>query len=145
MSTLFLIFRIICYVALGVVTLGVVGMLVLSNPEICSSFSTGSISCTSEGVEELAKLTMGILLVSAFTGVPVLLALLGLFFAIRAATPAMARTYRKIRPGPEGSEAQAEERSALQKVGRAGKVMAYILAAFFLSAVIAGIYEASFR
>ncbi len=145
MSMVFLIFRVICYAALGIEIAGVVGMLVLSHPEVCSSFSTGSITCRSEGVEELAKLTMGILLVSAFTGVPVLLALLGLFFAVRAATPAMGRTYRKIRPRPEGSEAQAEERGALQKVGRAGKVMAYILAAFFLSAVIAGIYEASFR
>lgn len=145
MGLVFLIFRIVCYAALGVVIAGVVGMLVLSHPEVCSSFSTGSISCRSEGVEELAKLTMGILLVSAFTGVPVLLALFGLFFALRAATPAIVRTYRRIRPLPVGSQEQAEERTALQKVGRAGKIMAYILGAFFLSAIIAGIYQASFQ
>ena len=107
MSTAFLIFRIICYVALGIVTFGMLAMIVLSNPEFCSSFSTGSISCKSEGLEELAKLSMGILLVSTFTGLPVLLAMIGTFFAARAATPAIVRTYRKIRPKPAASSVQA--------------------------------------
>ena len=120
-------------------------MIVLSNPEFCSSFSTGAITCKSEGLEELAKLSMGILLVSTFTGLPVLLALIGLFFAVRAAVPALVRTYRKIRPKPIASGPPPQQRTALQKLGRAGRFFAYFLAAFVASAIIAGIYEASFR
>lgn len=145
MSTVLFLFKIICYAALAIVTAGIVGMLVLSNPEICSSFSTGAISCKNQGVEELAKLTMGILLVSAFTGLPVLLALIGLFFAARAARPAIARTYRKIRPKAETPDAPQAPRTMVQKLGRAGKIMLYILGAFVLSAMVAGIYEASFQ
>lgn len=120
-------------------------MLVLSHPEICSSFSTGSISCASEGMEALAKLTMGILLASAFTGLPVLLALFGLFFAGRAAMPALVRTYRKVRPKPEGSEEPATERTAGQKLLLAGKIFVYMMATFFAIAAIAGLYGASLR
>lgn len=124
-------------------------MLVLSHPEVCSSFSTGSISCRSEGLEELATLTMGILLVSAFTGLPVLLALFGVFFALRAAAPKIAQLYRRIRPAPPASaetpDTSPQERTALQKLGRVGKIVAIIIGLFFLTAVIAGIYEASFQ
>ncbi len=147
MSTAYLILRFICYAALAVVTLGIAGMFVVSHPEVCSSFSTGAISCRSEGVEELATLIMGILLVSAFTGVPVLLALFGLFFLLRAAAPKIAQLYRMGRPAqPAANEVPdtgAPQRTALQKLGRAGKVVAIILGLFFLSAVLAGIYQAS--
>ncbi len=141
MSTIFLIFRVICYLALAVLTLGVVGMLVLSSPEFCSSFSTGAISCKSEGLEELARLTMGILLASVFTGVPVLLAFTGLIFALRAVAPAITRSYRKA-----GANSDAPgEQPARGKLGRAGRIIAYLIGAFFISAIIAGIYEASFQ
>ena len=145
MRAVFLIFRLICYAAFVVVTLGMVGMLVLSHPEICPSFSTGSIRCQSAFLQELAELTMGILLVSAFTGLPLLLALLGLIFAIRAAVPAIERAYRKIRPRPERSEAPPEQRGARQQLARMGKIIAYIMVAIIVCGVIAGIYDASTR
>ena len=124
-------------------------MFVVSHPEVCSSFSTGSISCKSDAWEEFAQLIMGILLVSVFTGFPVLLALFGVFFALRAAAPKITQLYRKIRPASPASagatDASAQERTALQKLGRAGKIMAIVIGLFFLTAVIAGIYEASFQ
>ena len=145
MRTVFLIFRLICYAAFVVVTLGMVGMLVFGHSGICPSFSTGSIRCDSAIAQQLAELTMGILLVSAFTGLPVLLALLGLFFAIRAAVPALERAYRKIRPRPEGSEARREQQGARQQLARMGKIIAYLMVAIIVCGVIAGIYDASTR
>ncbi len=149
MRTLFLILRIVCYGALAVVALGFLGMIVFSQPDMCSSFSTGSISCKSPAIEELAKLTMGLLLVSVFTGLPIVLALGGVFFAVRDASPHLVRAYRRIRPLPaaaEGvSQAAATKRSAAGKLALTGKVLLYVFGAFFLSAIIAGLYEASFR
>ncbi|MEM1200768.1 MAG: hypothetical protein AAGI06_15820, partial [Pseudomonadota bacterium] len=124
MSVLFLIFRIVCYGALGVVALGFLGMIVFSQPDMCSSFSTGSISCKSPTIEELAQLTMGLLLVSVFTGVPILLALAGLFFAVRDAAPHFMRAYRKFRPLPTVSEGvpqtPATQRSTKGKLALTG-------------------------
>ena len=149
MSTLFLVFRVVCYGALATVLLGLFGLIVFSQPEVCSSFSTGAISCKTPALEELAKLTMGLLLVSVFTGLPVLLALIGLFFAVRASVPHMVRFYRRFKPlpaapegGPQGDPAT---RSILGKLALTGKILLYVFGAFFLSAVVAGIYEASFR
>lgn len=145
MSTFFLIFRFVCYGALAIVLLGFFGMFVFSQPEVCSSFSTGAISCKSPALEEAAKLTMGLLLVSVFTGLPVLLALIGLFFAVRATAPILVQSYRKFRPPTAAPESDPAGRSILGKLALAGKILLYIFGAFVLSAIIAGIYEASFR
>ncbi|MEM8687116.1 MAG: hypothetical protein AAGF81_07290 [Pseudomonadota bacterium] len=149
MSTFFLVFRYVCYGALVTLLLGFLGVIVFSQPEMCSSFSTGAISCRTPAFEELAKLTMGLLLVSVFTGFPVLLALIGLFFAARAAAPFLLRIYRKFRPlppVPEGvSQSPAARRSGLGRLALTGKILLYAFGAFFLSAIVAGIYEASFR
>ncbi|MEM8689268.1 MAG: hypothetical protein AAGF81_18205, partial [Pseudomonadota bacterium] len=65
------------------------------------------------------------------------------------AAPFLLRIYRKFRPlppVPEGvAHAPAARRSGLAKLARTGKFLLYVFGAFLLSAVVAGIYEASFR
>ena len=82
-SILFLLFRLICYLALVVVVLGFATAFILPGTGACSDLGTGGVKCSSPFYQSLGEYALGVMLVSAFTGFPVLLALAGAFFAIR--------------------------------------------------------------
>ncbi|WP_421856992.1 hypothetical protein [Oricola sp.] len=79
----FLLFRWLCYAALAYVVAGFGSLILLSLMDVCPRLDTGAIECVSETYTSIAKFGMGAALISVFTGLPLLLALLGLFFLLR--------------------------------------------------------------
>jgi len=110
---LYLTLRVICYCALALVVAGFGSFFLLGAFDVCPRPDPGSISCNTPFQESLASFGLGVMLVSVFTGLPLLLALAGLFFLVRG-------LYRRF--GPDTSESRA---------GRSFQiVLKYILIAF---------------
>ena len=80
---LFLILRIVCYLALVLVVSSVVALVAAMTFGGCTQ-SGDWIACTSSVAQGAANAANITLLTSVFTGVPILLALGGIFFLIRA-------------------------------------------------------------
>lgn len=78
-----LILRIICYLALVLVVGSVVAMAAAMTFGGCTQ-SGDSVACASPVAEGAANAANIVMLTSVFTGIPVLLALGGVFFLIRA-------------------------------------------------------------
>ena len=91
---LLIVLRVTCYAALAVVAAGIGTMIALSASGVCPVFNEGSISCNSEAATGLARFSMTVMLLTAFTGVPALLALGGLVFLVRDC----ARLFGRVRP-----------------------------------------------
>ena len=122
---LYLIARVICYCALALVVAGFGSFFLLGALDVCPRLDTGEISCNTPFQESVASYGMGIMLISVFTGIPLLLAMAGLFFLVRG-------LYRRF--GPDTSESRA---------GRSFQiVLKYVLIAFgvlILISVVGGI------
>lgn len=129
------IFKWICYAALIVVAGGFLGMLVLSAGDFCSSLSTGSIKCGSETAQSLAELSFGIVLITIFTGIPGLLALGGVIFAIIA-------LFRRF--GPEPPEPEEDGTEPPSRLKYYGKIALYIFLGYIALAVVGGVLAGIF-
>ena len=112
-AVLYLILRLICYCALAIVVAGFASFALLGALDVCPRLDTGSISCNTQFLEGLAEFSLAVMLVSVFTGLPLLLALAGLFFLARG-------LYRRF--GPDTSESRAGRTTYI--------VLKYILIAF---------------
>ena len=80
---MFLLFRLICYVVLVVVVVGFGAMIILTSTGACPQLGTGGVTCSTPFYQSLGEFSLGVMLVSVFTGFPLLLAFTGVFFAIR--------------------------------------------------------------
>lgn len=128
-EVLYLIVRVICYCALALVVAGFGSFFLLGALDVCPRLDTGSISCNTPFQEGVAEFGLGVMLVSVFTGIPLLLALAGLFFMVRG-------LYRRF--GPDTSESRA---------GRSVQiVLKYVLIAFgvlilisFVGGIVGGV------
>ncbi|MEM7426180.1 MAG: hypothetical protein AAF441_08790 [Pseudomonadota bacterium] len=131
----FKLFRWVCYAALIIVAGAFVLMIALGSSELCSSLSTGSIRCSSPTAQTLAELSFGIVLISVFTGIPTLFALLGVVFLIRALW---------LRFGPELPEEDGEVSTAA-RIQHFGKMALYVLGGLFALAFFGGMLSAAFE
>lgn len=75
---LLLLLRWVCYAGLLYLLSGVVALMATQGH--CPRFDTGAIQCDSPWAQDWAGYAMGVTLVTAFTGVPLLLALGALIF-----------------------------------------------------------------
>lgn len=82
-TTLFKLFKLICYVALIVVTFGALSLFLPFILDMCSNASGGTIACTSPTARSFYELGFTITMMAVFTGLPLLLALFGLIFFIK--------------------------------------------------------------
>lgn len=71
--------RLLCYLGLVFVLSGIVAWAAVQGH--CPRFDTGAISCDSAQMQSLAEWAMSVILISVFTGLPLLLALGGLIYA----------------------------------------------------------------
>ena len=72
--------RVLCYLGLAFVLSGLLAWMAAQGH--CPRFDTGAIRCDGAQFHALAEWAMSVILLSAFTGVPLLLALGGLVFAL---------------------------------------------------------------
>ncbi len=80
---MFLVLRIVCYLALALIVGSFAALMVTGTFGGCTQ-SGDLVDCSSPPLQSLANGANIVLLTSVFTGVPVLLALGGIFFLIRA-------------------------------------------------------------
>ena len=128
------ILKAVCYLALFGLVAALLGMIVLTEAGYCSSLSSASIACKPDWAQTFAELSFGILLVSAFTGIPTLFAFGGLIFAIRALW---------IRFGPAPPDG-LEDAPLAARLKRFGMIALYVLGGFFALAFIGGMLSAIF-
>jgi hypothetical protein len=83
MRYLLLVLKLLCYVALAVVLAGLVAAGIVAQTGGCPRFDEAGVQCISPFYEQLGSFAMAVLLVSVFTGVPVILAIVGLVFLLR--------------------------------------------------------------
>lgn len=74
--------RIVCYGALAFALSGVVGMWLVNSFGGCESFNEAAIKCPASWSQGLAEWSLMVFILTIFTGVPLLLALGGVLFAI---------------------------------------------------------------
>ena len=74
--------RLLCYSGLLLIIAALIAFGIVSDH--CPQMSTGSISCDTIWATDLAHFVMTVTLITAFTGIPLLLAVGGLVFLIRA-------------------------------------------------------------
>lgn len=74
--------RIVCYGALALVLAGALSLFVPFLLDLCAQ-SGGSVTCTDPFYRSIYEFGFSIVLMSVFTGAPVLLAFAGLVFLIR--------------------------------------------------------------
>jgi len=72
--------RLACYLGLVFVLSGLLAGLAAQGH--CPRFDSGAVRCDSASFQSLAEWAMSVILLSVFTGVPLLLALGGLVFAL---------------------------------------------------------------
>lgn len=82
-GVVFLLFRLVCYLALAVVLLGFGASFLLPLTGACSSISTGGVVCSSPFYKQLGDFSLGVMLITVYTGLPGLLALAGIYFVLR--------------------------------------------------------------
>lgn len=73
--------RLLCYLGLVFVLSGIAAWAAVQGH--CPRFDTGAIRCDSAQFQSLAEWAMSVILISVFTGVPLLLALGGLVFGVK--------------------------------------------------------------
>lgn len=148
-SVLYLLLRLLCYAALVLVVLGFGSVIVLSVTDACSRLDTGAIECASDMHKQIAEFGMGVMLVTAFTGLPAIMAIAGFFFL-------MVKIYRRFtvgRPHPlaidpadtasvDAHSRGPANREAGQKSGTGMlvlKTVGVVLAALILLGIVGGI------
>lgn len=132
--------RIICYLALAAVVLGIGGMYILSATGACPRISTGGIACTTDFYTQLAEFSMTIMLLTVFTGVPALLAMAGVIFLLYDLFQWHGSRAAVAAPSPAGSEQPATGRKPSFLIFLL-KCFGFILVATFVLAIIAGMLE----
>ena len=75
--------RLICYPALLFVGAGIGTLIVLSVSGLCPRLDTGGVTCTTEAAKTMANFGFSVVLLTVFTGIPGLLAIGGVIFAIK--------------------------------------------------------------
>ena len=102
-SVLFLLLRLICYAVLVLVLLGFGSVVVLSLTGACPRIDTGAIVCNSDTYKQIGEFGMGVMLVSAFTGIPLMMAIAGVGFLVRKIYLwRKAGTVHPLAAGPDG-------------------------------------------
>lgn len=79
-AVFFFLLRLICYVMLAIVIVGIGSMVLVSVLDVCPTLHEGGISCNAPLYQHLAEFGMAVLLVTVFTGFPGLFAIGGLIF-----------------------------------------------------------------
>jgi len=74
--------RFLCYMALVVLIGGFVSLFLLPAIGVCSTVSMSSISCSTPFYKSIAELGVTVVILTAFTGIPLLLAGAGLIFLL---------------------------------------------------------------
>lgn len=96
LSTTFRIaFRVLSYAALLVVgvALGTISYLLSSGG--CSRIDTGSVLCTEASTQEIANFALSVALITAFTGIPAVLAQAGVLYLARDIWRLIRRIFRR--------------------------------------------------
>lgn len=150
-SVLFLLLRLVCYAVLLLVILGFGSVVVLSLTGACPRIDTGAIVCTSDTYKQIGSFGMGVMLVTAFTGIPALMAIAGVFFLVRkiylwrtarAAHP-LAAGPDDVKTGSAQSHSQPSEGGAARQSTGIGmfilKAIGVVLGVLFLIGFIGGI------
>src|ERR1700724_2357050 len=83
MRLLILLLKLVCYVALGLVLAGIAALVFVTKMGLCPRLDEGAVECVSPFAESLGNFGLGVVLVTAFTGLPGLLAIAGLVILIR--------------------------------------------------------------
>lgn len=78
---LLILLRLVCYAGAAFLISGVVALVAVQGH--CSRFDTGSVVCNPAWAQQWAEYAMGVTLITAFTGVPLLLTLGALIFSVR--------------------------------------------------------------
>ena len=73
--------RLLCYGGLMVAVAGTVATIIAANQ--CARFDEGGVRCASAWVQSVGDFAMTFVLITAFTGIPLLLAFGGLVFLYR--------------------------------------------------------------
>ena len=89
-KALYLILRIVCYLALALIAGSIVALMVVGTFGNCAQGGE-SFDCASPFMQGLGNAANIVMLTSVFTGLPMLLALGGIFFLIRSGF----RSFRK--------------------------------------------------
>ena len=79
---IWIIARIICYAALALVIVGAASFFVPYWLELCSNQAGGTIRCTDPLYRTMAEFGFTVVMLSVFTGIPTLLSLGALIFAV---------------------------------------------------------------
>ena len=79
----YLALKIASIAALILVATGIGSLVVVSGFDLCPTLNEGTIQCTSGAAQGFAEFGIRVLLLTVFTGVPGLLAVIGLGFLVR--------------------------------------------------------------
>lgn len=74
--------RLFGYASLATVLAAVAILVFIGQTNVCPTFNEGRVACASPFYQGLGEFAMGVMLIAVFTGLPILLALMGLVFAI---------------------------------------------------------------
>ncbi len=83
MRYIVLILKLLCYAALALVLAGIAALVYVTKTGGCPRLDEGAVQCISPFYESLGNFGQGVVLVTAFTGLPGLLAIAGLVFLVR--------------------------------------------------------------
>lgn len=78
-----LVFKAICYLALAIVLSGIAAILIVEGFSLCRALDDPARQCSSAFGSALVTWGTGVLMLTVFTGLPALLALLGIVFLVR--------------------------------------------------------------
>lgn len=148
-AVFFFLLRLICYVMLAVVIVGVGSLVLVSVLDVCPTLHEGGISCNEPLYQHLAEFGMAVLLVTVFTGFPALFAIGGLIFLAKDIA-----AWRRRRSAGEAagiaiapSEAAQSHRAAEAKFGKTGwsaiviRGLLILIGIAFVGGAIAGILD----
>ena len=76
------VFRLVGYLALAFVLAAAAALTLIMNMDVCPSFNEGAVKCVSPFWQGIAELAMGGVLFTAFTGLPLLFAIVGAIYFI---------------------------------------------------------------
>lgn len=93
---LLLILKVVSYAALAIVLGGIAAVTFVNASGVCPRFDEGAVQCTSPIYETIGGIGLFVVLVSAFTGLPFILAVTGFVFLVRD----VAALARRPRPPP---------------------------------------------
>ncbi len=139
LKLLFLVFRSLCYAALAVIVVAFAILIYLSVTDSCTSLGFDIINCEAPFDKNLAEYAISVVLLTVFTGLPGILAILGVIFATRS----LYRKYGSTSPKHPAQTVDGDKQDGHDHAGWKlfGKIVALVLAVFFVAGIIAGILE----